>query len=85
MFLQSNGDAEKLFEVGEITIMKCCNLRAKIEDHKLDNFRYFAYANKFLRSRKSAVNLASLLSTKSVAIQHISRIFQQITGGWTSI
>ena len=47
-------------------------------NRQFDEFRRNAYVKKDLRSRKSAVNLASLPPTKDAATQHISRIFQQI-------
>ena len=47
--------------------MKCYDLRAKAEDRQLDDFRYIAHAKEVLHSRKSAVNLTSLLPTKDVA------------------
>ena len=67
IFLVSNGDAEKLFVVGEKNILKCY-------DRQFDEFRYNAYVEKDLHSRKPAVNLALLLPTKDAATQHISMI-----------
>ena len=67
----NDGDPEKLFEVGEKTIMKCY-------DRQFNDFLCNVYVKKDLRSRNSVVNLASLLPTKDSATQHISMIFQQI-------